>query len=86
VAVTIFFNSSTQFKPLTVYVREYNGPPAEQQRLPYQRFVAKTVAKTCPRIQASIFFTILRHEFVLEVLKVITGSSAMKIIFGPERE
>jgi hypothetical protein len=29
---------------------------------------------------------ILRHEFMREFLKVITGSSGMKIIFGPDRE
>jgi len=82
----IFFNSGKQFKPRTVYVRQHNGPPAEQQHSPYQRSEAKTVAKICPRIQASVFFAILRHEFVREVLKVTTSSSAMKIIFGPDRE
>jgi len=45
VAVTIFFSSSTQFKPWTVYVRQYNGPPVEKQRSTYQRFAAKPLPK-----------------------------------------
>jgi hypothetical protein len=49
-------------------------------------FAAKTAAKTSPRIQASVLFTILRHEYKREVLKIITGSNAVKIIFGQYRD